>query len=153
MVVFAGLALRVWILNSSIGALYADEAYSGLQSVGVIRDGRFPVVIDGNVYSAALEAYVFSPVLTLSGGSVAVLKWLFVGIWAMAAAVTFGAGRRLFNQRAGALAATLVWLAPGAMLVLSTRAYMGYSLGLTVTAGVLWAATVVADLHIATPRS
>ena len=153
MVVLAGLALRVWIVNSSLGALFADEAYSGLQSVGVIRDGRFPVVIDGNAYSAALEAYLFSPVLTLTGGSVAVLKWLFVGLWAIAAAVTFGAGRRLFDQRTGAVAAALVWLAPGALMVLSTRAYMDYSLGLAVTTGVLWAAAIVADLDTAEPRS
>ena len=136
-----------------MGALFADEAYSGLQSVGVIRDGRFPIVIDANVYSAALEAYLFSPVLTLTGGSVAALKWLFMGIWAIAAAATFAAARQLFNRRAGALAATLVWLAPGALLVLSTRAYMGYSLGLTVVVCVLWAATMVADLDVASPRS
>jgi len=152
-VVVAGLVLRVQILDGSMGALFADEAYTGLQSVGVIRDGRFPIVIDGNVYSAALEAYLFSPILVFAGGSIAVLKWLFVGVWALAAAAAFGAGRRLMNNRVGAVAATLVWLAPGALLVLSTRAYMGYSLGLAVTAGVLWAAAVVADGDVASPRS
>ncbi len=152
-VAVAGLVLRVQILDGSMGALFADEAYSGLQSVGVIRDGRFPIVIDGNVYSAALEAYLFSPILVFAGGSIAVLKWLFVGVWAAAAVTAFGAGRRLMDNRAGAVAATLVWLAPGAMLVLSTRAYMGYSLGLAVTAGVLWAAAVVADRGTATARS
>ncbi|MGB8859981.1 MAG: hypothetical protein WCC60_12030, partial [Ilumatobacteraceae bacterium] len=131
----------------------ADEAYSGLQSIGVIRDGRYPIIIDGNVYSAAIEAYLFGPVLTLAGGSVAILKWLFVGMWAAAAMATFGAARRLLDQRAAAFAATLVWLAPGAMLVLSTRAYMGYSLGLAVTTGAIWATARVADRTEATTRS
>lgn len=149
----AGIALRGQILDGSMGALFADEAYSGLQSVGVIRDGRFPIVIDGNVYSAAIEAYLFSPILVFAGGGIAALKWLFVSVWAAAAVTAFGAGRRLMDNRAGTVAATLVWLAPGAMLVLSTRAYMGYSLGLAVTAGVLWAAAGVADLGTATPLS
>lgn len=152
-VVLAGIVLRVLLLRSSMGALFADEAYSGLQSLGVVRDGRFPIIIDGNVYSAALEAYLFGPVLTHTGGSIDVLKWLFIGIWAAGAAVTFGAGRSQRDTRSGALAATLVWLAPGAMLVLSTRAYMGYSLGLAVTAGVVWCATVVADRAVPAPRS
>jgi hypothetical protein len=152
-VLLAGLVLRVWILRSVLGEMYADEAYSGLQSLGVIRDGRFPIVIDGNVYSAALEAYVFSPVLVHAGGSVAVLKWLFIGMWAAAVAATFGAAASLRDRRAGAFAAMFVWLAPGAMLVLSTRAYMGYSLGLAVVAGTIWATSRVADLPVAGWRS
>lgn len=153
MVVVAGLALRVWILRSLLGEMYADEAYSGLQSIGVIRDHRFPIVIDGNVYSAAIEAYVFSPVLTHAGGSVAVLKWLFAGMWAAAAATMFGAAASLRDRRAGAFAAVFVWLAPGAMMLLSTRAYMGYSLGLAVTTGTIWATSRAADLVVATWRS
>ncbi len=152
-VLVVGLALRAYILGSVLGSLHADEAYSGLQSIGVIRDGRFPIVIDGNVYSAAIEAYVFSPVLTNAGGSVAVLKWLFIIIWAAAAAVAYGAATCLRDRRAGAFAAMIVWLAPGALLVLSTRAYMGYAFGLTVATGTIWATARVADLAEATPRS
>lgn len=152
-VVLVGLVLRVQLVGSVWGALVADEAYSGLQSVGVLRDGRFPVVIDGNAYSATLEAYLFSPILTHTGGSIAVLKWLFIGFWAAAAAIAFGAGRRMLNVRAGVIAAALVWLAPGALLVISTRAYMGYALGLCVVFGVVWAAGVVADQAAATPWS
>jgi len=83
LVVAVGLALRVFLLRSGFGDLNGDEAYAGLQSLGVLRDGRFPVVIDGNVYSAVIEAYLFSPVLVFAGGSVVVLKMLFVGIRAL----------------------------------------------------------------------
>ncbi len=152
-VLAAGLALRAWVIGSVFGDLNADEAYAGLQSIGVLRDGRLPVVIDGSVYSAAIEAYLFSPVVALAGGSVAILKWLFVGMWAVAAAATFGATRRLLDRRSAAVAATLVWLAPGALLVLSTRAYMCYALGLAVAAGTVWATAIVADQVTPTPRS
>ena len=152
-IVAVGLALRGWLISSTIGVLYADEAYAGLQAIGVVRDARFPVVIDGSVYSAALEAYVFGPPLALAGGSVALLKWLFVGVWAVAAAATFGATRRLAGRRAAAVAGSLAWFAPGALLVLSTRAYMGYALGLAVAAGAVWAAAIVADESTASARS
>ena len=121
--------------------------------MGVLRDGRLPVVIDGSAYSATIEAYLFSPIITLAGGSIAVLKWLFVGMWAAAAATTFGATRRLAGRRSAALAATVVWLAPGALLVLSTRAYMCYALGLAVAAGTVWATAIVVDQATPTPRS
>ncbi len=147
-----GVVLRAWIIGSSLGELNADEAYAGLQSIGVLRHGRFPVVIDGNVYSAALEAYLFSPVLVFAGGSVAVLKGLFVALWAAAAVATFGATRRLLDRRSATLATALVWLAPGALLVLSTRAYMCYALGLTVVVATVWATTVLADQAQATLR-
>ena len=86
--VASGGVVRVGVSGSSSGELNADEAYAGLQSSGVLRHGRFPVVIDGNVYSAAIEAYLFSPVLVFAGGSVAVLKGLFVALWAAAAVAT-----------------------------------------------------------------
>lgn len=147
-----GIVLRAWIIGSAFGELNADEAYTGLQSIGVLRDGRFPIVIDGNVYSAAIEAYLFSPVLVFAGGSLVTLKWLFVALWGAAAVATFGAAQRLLNRRAAALAAALVWLAPGALLVLSTTAYMCYALGLTVVVGALWASTTLADQATATVR-
>jgi len=140
-----GVALRVWIIGSLLGEMNADEAYSGLQSIGVLSDGRFPIVIDGNVYSAVIEAYLFSPVLALAGGSVAILKWLFVAMWAAAAVATFGAARRLLDRRSAALATALVWLAPGALLVLSTKAYVGYAIGLAVVALTVWATAIAAD--------
>ena len=153
LVVAVGLALRVFLLRSGFGDLNGDEAYAGLQSLGVLRDGRFPVVIDGNVYSAVIEAYLFSPVLVFAGGSVVVLKMLFVGMWGVAAVATRGAARRLIDRRAAALAGALIWLAPGAMMVLSTRAYVCYGLGLAVAAGTVWATAVVADQPTPAPRA
>jgi hypothetical protein len=144
LVAIAGLGLRWWVLGSTLGFLNADEAYAGLQAMGVL-DGRFPVVIDGNVYTAVLECYLFAPLVTWMGGSAVGLKLLFVGVWALAAAVTAGAARRLAGGVAGAVAGAVVWLAPGALMVVSTRAYVGYALGMGIVAATVWAAAVVAD--------
>ena len=147
-----GVALRAWIISSSLGAFNADEAFAGLQSISVLRDRHLPVVINGQSYTAALDAILFSPVVTSTGGSIAILKWLFVGMWAAAAVATFGAARRLRDRRTAALAAAFVWLAPGALLVLSTNAYMGYAIGMAVVACTVWATGVVADQEVATVR-
>ena len=147
-----GVVLRAWIIGSWLGELIADEAAGGLQSIGVLRDGRLPVVLDGQVYSAAIEAYIFSPILVGAGGSVAMLKWLFAAMWGAAAVATFGATRSLLDRRAAALTTSLVWLAPGALLVLSTRAYTGYALGMMVVSGTVWATTIAADQATATAR-
>ncbi|CAN5413577.1 hypothetical protein BH10ACT2_BH10ACT2_16450 [soil metagenome] len=151
-VVAVGVALRAWVISSSLGAFNGDEAFAGLQSISVLRDGHLPVVINGQTYTAAIDAILFSPFLTLAGGSSTILKWLFVCMWAAAAAATFGAMSRLRDRRSAALAAAIVWLTPGALLVLSTTAYMGYAIGMTVVACTVWATAVVADQEVATVR-
>ncbi|MCY7301166.1 MAG: hypothetical protein LH616_18400 [Ilumatobacteraceae bacterium] len=151
-VLVAGLLLRALVIRSSWGELNGDEAYAGLQSLGVLRDGRFPVVMDGSVYGAVIDAYLLSPLLVFAGGSISVLKWAYVVFWVLAAVAVCGIARHLAGRRADACAAVLVWLAPGALLVLSTRAYMGYALGLAVATTALWAVAVVADQPAASAR-
>lgn len=144
LVLTLGLVARWWVLGSRLGFLNADEAYAGLQAMAVL-DGRFPVVIDGNAYTAVIEAYVFAPLVTWMGGSALGLKLAFVGVWAAASLATAGAARRLAGGVAGAVAGTVAWLAPGALMVVSTRAYMGYALGMGVVAATVWAVAVVVD--------
>ncbi len=150
-VLVAGLLLRAIVMRSRWGELNGDEAYAGLQSLGVLRDGRFPVVMDGSVYGAVIDAYLLSPLLVVAGGSISVLKWAYIFLWVLAVGAVYGSARHLAGRRAAACAAVLVWLAPGALLVLSTRAYMGYALGLSVAVAALWTVAVVADQPVASP--
>jgi hypothetical protein len=139
-----GLVLRAWVLRSPVGVLGADEAYTGLQSLGVL-DGRFPVVIDGNRYGAALDGYLLAFPLASFGPNIVLLKSISVVFWAVAAVLVFGAAHHLANRRVAALAATLTWIAPGALLTVSTLAYMGYASGMAVSVAVLWFAARAAD--------
>lgn len=170
LVAVTGVVLRVVVLRSGSGVLLADEAYTGLASMGVL-DGRFPVVLDGNRYTAVLEVYAFAPVVGIMGPSIGALKILPMVIWAAASVMTYLAALSLAGgstddvplaepdrptQRdrcIAAVAASVVWIAPGALLVVSTLAYPGYALGMTVSVSALWAATRVLDQDVAEQRS
>jgi GT2 family glycosyltransferase len=144
LVALAGIVLRWWVLESPAGVLNSDEAYTGLAAFGVL-DGRFPVVIDGNRYTAVLEAYLFAPVLGATGPSILVLKLIPIVFWALAAVLAYLAGNYLAGRRVGAVAGALVWIAPGALLVVSTLAYISYALGMAVSVATLVMASRVID--------
>jgi hypothetical protein len=139
-----GVVLRLWVMTSPLGTLSADEAYTGLQARAIL-DGRFPVVIDGMTYTAVFESYLFAPFVAVFGLHVVPLKWLSTLGWVTAAVLTGAATRRLATPSSGRLASALMWLAPGAMLVLTTRAYVGYSTGVAAVAATLWATVRLVD--------
>ena len=121
------------ILRSSLGALNADEAYTGVQAFEIL-DGHLPVVIGGTVYTAVVESYVYVPIVALFGAHILLLKLVAVMFWAIAA--LDGVGDRfggLAGRRAGAIAGALVWITPGALLTVSTNAYESYGSGMATT--------------------
>lgn len=138
----AGVALRLWVMTSHPGTLSADEAYTGLQARAIL-DGRWPVVIDGMTYTAVFESYLFAPFVAVFGLHVVPLKWLSTPGWVGAAVLLAIVARRLSPDRSARMAtvaaAGMVWLAPGAMMVLSTRAYVGYSTGIVAVCATWWA--------------
>jgi len=134
----AGLALRIQVLRSgSSGWLNADEAATGIMAMDILH-GQFPVVIVGNAYTAVFESYLFAPFIALFGAHVLPLKLISVVFWGLAALIMVGAARQVMGKAGAGLAGALVWLAPGALLVLSTQAYAGYALGLAVVAATIW---------------
>jgi len=143
LIAVVGIVLRWLVLQSPWGYLNSDEAYTGLAAFGVL-DGRFPVVIDGNRYTAVLEAYIFAPVFALTGPSILVLKLIPIIFWAVTALLGYLAGSYLASRLVGAVTGALVWIAPGALLVVSTTAYVGYAFGMAISvAGLLTAAVVI----------
>lgn len=150
-VIATGIVARVLVLRTGFGELKADEAYTGLQAM-VILDGRLPVVIDGNAYTAVIEAYIFAPLTIWFGGSVVALKSVSIAIWALAAVVMFGCARQVIGRGAAGIAAALIWLAPGALMVLSTRAYVGYPSGLLTLTATAWAGAHLLGEGPPTPR-
>lgn len=134
----AGLLLRGWVWRSPFGALNADEAYTGLQAAE-ITGGRIPIVIQGSTYSAVFESYALAPMIAVFGQHVWLLKAVPVVIWGLASAAMCVAARPFAGRAGAAVAGALLWLAPGAMLVVSTRAYVGYALGMALVIVTLWA--------------
>ena len=133
-----GLWARWRVLGSVQGTLNADEAYTGLQAMAIL-DGDRPVVIRGAAYTGTLDAYVLAPFHAVFGAHPTVLKVYASVLWGVAAIVMWACARRVgLGQRAAVLCGGGLWVAPGPLLVLSTRAYMSYASGLLlVTTSVL----------------
>ena len=143
-----GLAIRVHLLRTPVGALNADEAYTGLQSLAILR-GDLPTVIRGAGYTAVLDSYFFAPFVWTFGAHVVPLKLMSSLWWSGAAVLMYVLAKRFVGRSWGLLAASMVWVAPGAMMLLSTRAYEAYGLGLLTSVFVAYTTIrVVADREL-----
>ncbi len=130
-VLVAGIALRMWILRTPQGALNADESYTGLQAMEILR-GDLPVVFEGQAYTAVPESYLFAPFVWLFGAHIVALKLLPSVLWAVTAVLVQRVLRPIVGNTWAWVGASLVWLAPGASMVMSMRAYEGYASGMLV---------------------
>ena len=65
--VAVGLLIRVWLMRTSLSALNADEAVTGLQALEVLS-GRFRIVVAGNEYGSTTETYLLAPFLAFWTG-------------------------------------------------------------------------------------
>jgi len=120
-VVFAGLAIRIFILTHAIGSLDADEATTGLVARHILHQHRYPVFYWSSNYGGTLEAFVTAGAFAVFGSSVFVLKTVAVCWYAAACLLTWRLGRRLFDSRVGAVAALLLWVWPASFVWWSTK--------------------------------
>ena len=127
-----GLLIRVHLLRTPLGALNADEAYTGLQAMSILN-GELPVIMGGAGYTAIFDSYFFVPFVWIFGAHVVPLKLLSSLWWAGAALLMYWLAKQFVGRSWGLLAASMVWVAPGALMLLSTRAYEAYGLGLLVS--------------------
>lgn len=152
-VALVGFAFRWWIFGASQGAVSADEAYTGLQALRIL-DGDLPLVIEGQAYTAVFDSYLLAPILGLVGANVWVLKALPLVWWALASVLIARIASKVARPTVGFAAGALFWVAPGALMLLSTRAYEGYGLGLIfVLVAVTAAQRSVAEAHPQTRTS
>jgi 4-amino-4-deoxy-L-arabinose transferase-like glycosyltransferase len=140
----AGLVPRWLLLRSPAGVLTADEAYTGIQSYEILG-GQFPIVLGGTAYTLPFEAYLYAPVAAVFGTNVVVLKMLSTLSWALASVAVYHVAKRASNRRTGLIAATLCWITPGGLLLISVTAYPAYASGLLVSVGAFALAAVATD--------
>jgi hypothetical protein len=120
-VVIAGLVLRWFILTHALGSLDGDEATTGLVARHLLHNHEHPVFYWASNYGGTLEAAVTAAVFAVTGSSVLVLK-LVSAVWFAAAAVlTWRVGRRLVDERVGAVAGLLFWVWPATYVWWSTK--------------------------------
>lgn len=145
LVLLAGVVIRWLLFDTPAAAINADEAYTRIETFEILR-GQFPIVLGGTVYTFPVEGYLYTPFTYLfNGANVVPLKLLSTLSWVGTAVTLFFVGRRLVSERAGLIAASLCWITPGALMVLSITAYPAYASGMFVVTLAFLAATVVVD--------
>lgn len=144
-VALAGVVLRTVVLRSPAGELNGDEAYTGIQAFAIL-DGATPVTLGGAVYTLPFESYLYAPFVAVFGAHIVPLKLLSTLFWVAAAVAVAVVGTRLRRRRTGLVAAALLWVAPGGMLLLSVTAYAAYASGMLVTVLAFLLATRLLDV-------
>ena len=134
-----GYAIRGYLLGTKFGELNADEAFTGLQALEIAK-GDLPIVYRGIGYTGIVDSYVFAPFTMLFGARVVPLK-LLTSLWWIASSVVMFHVVRSIRRDSGCehpdrwawLGAGMLWLTPGAMMVVSIRAWEAYGLLLATT--------------------
>jgi GT2 family glycosyltransferase len=141
----AGIAIRWLLFDTPAAVINADEAYSRIETFEILR-GQFPIVLGGTVYTLPVEGYLYTPFTYLfNGANVVPLKLLSTLSWLGTAVTLFFVGRRLIGERAGLIAASLLWITPGSLMVLSITAYPAYASGMLVVSLAFLTAVVILD--------
>ena len=125
--VFVGIVIRAWVMRSPLMPFNSDEATTGLQAFGVL-DGEFRLIVAGNAYGATTESYLLAPLLTFWTG-----VWpLRVGVAllsVLAAYALFRLARPLYGRTVAVVIGLVGWTTSAAMVIIFSRAYLGYPTG------------------------
>ena len=144
LLVALGLCLRIWIIGRT--PLNSDQAVVGLMAREIIH-GHLFAFYWGQDYGGG-EPYIVAVLFSLFGESRLALGLAPLLLDAIAALLVWRIGRRLFDPRAGVLAALLFWVWPEVYLYLSTVEY-----GFRLLALVCGLAVLLFALRLAEPRA
>lgn len=121
----AGIALRVWVYGSVLGAPDSDEAIVGLMARHALH-GELTVFFWGQVYGGSQEALLAAPFVAVFGTTLFAIRIVPMLLNLVAAVLLWRVGRRLFGERAGIACALVFWVWPPYQLVHGTPAYGFY---------------------------
>ena len=132
----AGLVLRVFVHESSLGVLDGDEAVWGLMARHLL-DGELSAFFWGQGYGGTQEVIATAPLFALFGTSTLAMRLVPVVLTAVAAVLVWRIGRRTIGEPAARIAAVLVWVWPPYLVWKSERAHGFYGSGLVLVCLVL----------------
>ena len=95
-----GVAFRVWIYRSALGAPDSDVAIVGLMAQHALH-GDFTVFFWGQPYGGSQEALLTVPFFAVFGTSLLALRIVPMLLTAAAAVVVWRVGRRTFGELPG----------------------------------------------------
>lgn len=131
-----GLVVRLWLLSSPLGVLDSDEAVGGLIARHFL-DGEISVFLWGNAWGGTLEAVLTAGIFALVGSSVTAMKLVMVGFYAAGCLLTWRVGRRLVDESTARFAASLLWIFPGSLVLLSIKARLYYGSAMVIALGIV----------------
>ena len=126
--VLAGLLIRAWLMRTPSLELNADEGITGLQGFEVLT-GTFRLIVAGNDYGSTTETYLFAPLLALWTGPWP-LRLGAAALSVVAAYALFRLARPIYGRTVALTLALIGWTVSGAIVLLWSRAYMGYPTGI-----------------------
>jgi len=124
--ILAGLALRLFVLFSSMRGTDSDEAVVSLIAMHAGR-GDIDVMFWGQAYGGTIEAYLAAPLFRLFGPSIIVERLLLLVIAAVAAVLTWRVGKRLVGSRPAVVGALLFWTSSCYFVWWSTKLNIYYA--------------------------
>ena len=111
----------------------SDEFYTGLQAKAILEGDR-PIILRGIGYTAVVDSYLLAPVYWFAHAPVTVLKLFNAPWWALTAIFSALTARRSISNTGGEskllylVVWSLIWVTPGALLMVSTRVWEAYGL-------------------------
>ncbi len=125
LLIFAvGLFARLWQFGTIPGDLNQDEAFAAYEAWSLLTTGRdtagyaFPVYLTAwGSGMNALESYLMIPFIALFGLEVWAVRLPQLLVALLSIPAVYGAGRRLFGERTGLLAALLLAICPWHVLL------------------------------------
>jgi hypothetical protein len=137
--VVAGLAVRIWVLSSPLGALDADEAIVGLMARHAL-DGEVSAFYWGALYGGTQEALVTAAVFAVAGSGVLALKLVSLATFSAAAVLVWVVGRRTVGLPGALVGAALFWVWPAYFVWWTTKARGYFGSGLVIGLVAVWLA-------------
>ena len=108
-VIALATALRFWALGSIPPGLYHDEAFNGLDALGVLTGDR-PVFFETNNGREPLFIYLVALSVAALGRSPGAIRMTAALLGTLTVAATYVTTRAMFNRRIGLLAAAITGL-------------------------------------------
>ena len=119
--ILGGLALRIALMHSSVGALDSDEAIVGLMARR-FASGHVNAFYWGQAYGGTIEVGLAAALFKVFGASTVALKSVPLILSGVAAILVWRVGRRVTTPGAAVLGGLLVWVWPANYLWWSIKA-------------------------------
>lgn len=125
LIIVLGVGLRLdFLLNSTLDA---DEAIVGLMAKHLLEGGETPIFYYGQHYMGSFEALIAALLFNWFGASATVLKMVPLIFSVLLIPLTYLLGAIIGGSLGGRLAALLMAVAPGSMILWSSKARGGFS--------------------------